>query len=521
MGTLLSAHLAGYDRPDGLVDYLKRFNLDRALHHISSFINTLPHTYELLSKAQINHFQPQINSIKNEIDLFKMKYTAHRMLRFLLLSSANNYKSRVFVDDFGTALHVTFELENLFLATEQDPDSLIRLLMMTIQRQGLFSESVEVRLSRAFQLYVDIPTKLGLLTNYDEVMNDLYGCSMLDYLSVSFILSNFVGSLIGDFEEGNERWNHLTSILKSKRYLSAHSIDKEQYMKEIRGDDYLVFNAEQDMYSPDPMYISPMYHCESMNKYILLSKFMMSYKSTTGIIYSMCDHYRLNNPTQSNQLRSRFGDKVLREYVHQHLEQINEYSPVIDLDEDKEFANIMRPDYMILSDDICVLIEIKLNLIPIKVRTSCDKKYIVDAITNNDSNIHKAMQQFKIFHEYLDSTIGLTSRKMLKLLVSYDPLYASNKLFIPLINEVLGEEYTANLQIINLIELENIAITMQADQSVLIQLADKANSDRQNDVVFTFLNTLTWPEKYDGVRSSSIISALKAITASDSMRFGS
>lgn len=168
-------------------------------------------------------------------------------------------------------------------------------------------------------------------------------------------------------------------------------------------------------------------------------------RTSTGIFYLLADKEQqlanANGQTKKNPFRVYFGE-VYRSYVKTQLIQANSDTILIDLDEDFDNKNGGKlPDFAIIEQNICVLIEVKISLLTLKSRAFFDESQMEQEIKTG--SFKKAISQLhdlrtRILEKKIEDPRFQPITEVITILAGYEDIFVLNSYLLPMLEVQYG-----------------------------------------------------------------------------------
>ncbi|TKC57160.1 hypothetical protein FBD94_21250 [Pedobacter hiemivivus] len=487
-----------------LYDQLKKFHLSDALYVIGAVNAALKFGTSKPDRKNIPDWiwtwlQTRGRSDQNRRSL---SIVLSRMARFLLLSSANDYRG-VFLDlnnlEVRKAYSQVANLEELDDSLGDDISSQFSLYFNRIgQYQFPLQASKKTIIGRGFLLFHKLILATPSNYDFDVKFKEYFDLTLMEFMSTGFamwILSN--GTL--DYEIKNEikELTHVMTLKTQRIFLSLSCGTPKRYRELVRGSDWKTPHKLKDMYALDPLAIMPAVIVEkssklSFNTYVVPQAKYLLDRASSGIFYLLGDKEKelAENEEKKgkNPFRNAFG-MVYRAYVGNHLSILGMHE-FIDLDNDFVEYSGKLPDFAILQDEICILFEVKTSLLNIDARTYFEKQTLEREV--NNGNIKKAIKQLMDFkNEILLGRIKdarfskITS--VIRIVVGYEDIFSINSTLLPLLDKISGSVLD-DLQFASISDIEAIGSAIDQKINIITMIQKKVASpdERQWSIATLF-----------------------------------
>lgn len=487
-----------------LYDQLKKFHLSDALYVIGAVNAALKY----------GTFKPDRKNIpdwiwgwlqtrgRSEQDRRSLSIVLSRMARFLLLSSANDYKG-IFLDLNNPAVHQAYNqvvnLEELDESLGDDTLSKFSLYFNRIgQIQFPLQASKKTIIGRGFLLFHKLILATPTDYDFDKKFKGYFGLTLVEFMSTGFamwILSN--GTL--DYEIKNEikELKHVITLDTHRIFLSLSCGKPQRYRELVRGPDWKTPHKLKDMYALEPLTIMPAVKVEKSSKlssttYVVPQAKYLLDRASSGIFYLLGDKEKeladKEEKKGKNPFRNAFG-MVYRAYVGEHL-SIPGRHEFIDLDNDFVQTGGKLPDFAIVQEDICILFEVKTSLLNIDARTYFEKQTLEKEVKTG--NIQKAITQLmdfkqKILSDQVNDARFSKISAVVGVIVGYEDIFSINSTLLPMLDKLNGS-IMDDLQFASISDVEAIgsAINQALNIIELIQKKVANLSERQWSIATLF-----------------------------------
>lgn len=473
-----------------LYNYLKRFSLSDSLYAIGLINSALKlNNQEALSEDIPKPVLDWINhNFRNESSRLKLFITASRLARFLILSGTNDYKNeRLNIGDraLDKAIELAFRLNEKEVEKDNNSINLTGAKMLARTSQLQFPLQIDVRdvIGRAQLLFIDMPNEIGLKYNLDEKMKEYFDIGVFEFIVSGFVLwikSN--GNLIHDLTVDVERLKNRVTKETLSKFVELSTGTPEQYRRMMRGESWKMMNKQLDMYGLDPFIAMPAIKIEnsllSNDSFVLPQPLYLLQRASWGIFYLLSDkEQEISNKESRNDFRRHFGE-LYRAYVGKCLSQIYTPSVFIDLDLDYTIKT-KKPDFAIIEDDTCILFEVKTGLLKIKTRTLFQEEDILKEIENG--NFKKSIAQLNAFEDLIlnkktSPPLFKSVKKVVKIIVGYEDIYAANVMIIPLLERHYGDTFK-QFQIATISDIELLGDFVSDEYGICKLFFNKINCE--------------------------------------------
>ncbi len=487
-----------------LYDQLKKFHLSDGLYVIGAVNAALK--YGTLQPVRENipdwvwvWLQARGRS---EQDRRSLSIAFSRMARFLLLSSANDYKG-IFLDlnnpAVGKAYNQVINLEELDESLGENTLSKFSLYFNRIgQIQFPLQASKKTIIGRGFLLFHKLVLATPTNYDFDKKFKEYFGLNLIEFMSTGFamwILSN--GTL--DYEIKNEikELKHVITLETQRIFLSLSCGTPQRYRELVRGIAWKTPHKLKDMYALEPLTIMPAVKVEKSSKlssttYVIPQAKYLLDRASSGIFYLLGDKEKELAESEGkkgrNPFRNAFG-AVYRAYVGEHLSIPGRHN-FIDLDNDFVQTNGKLPDFAIVQEDICILFEVKTSLLNIDARTYFEKQTLEKEV--KAGNIQKAINQLMDFKQKIllgqinDARFSQITT-VVGIIVGYEDIFSINSILLPMLDTLNGA-MVDNLQFASISDIEAIGSAIDQKLNIIELLQKKVASpaERQWSIATLF-----------------------------------
>lgn len=487
-----------------LYEQLKKFHLSDGLYVIGAINAALKYGTVTADRKNIpDWIWAWLQAMgKTEHDRRSLTIGLSRMARFLLLSSANDYKG-VFLDLNNPAVHKAYNqvvnLEDLEESSGKDMLNKFSLYFNRIgQIQFPLQTSRKIIIGRGYLLFYKLIIATPTDYDFDKKFKEYFGLSLIEFMSTGFamwLLSN--GTL--DYEMKNEiaELKHVITLDTQRIFLSLSCGTPQRYRELVRGADWKTSHKLKDMYALEPLMIMPAVKVEKSSKlssttYVVPQAKYLLDRASSGIFYLLGDKEKelaeKEGKTCKNPFRTAFG-LVYRSYVGEQLSIPGTHN-FIDLDNDFEQTTGKLPDFAIVQGDICILFEVKTSLLNIDSRTYFDKLGLEKEVKSG--NIQKAINQlwdFKqlILTEQIDDIRFSKITSVIGIIVGYEDIFSINSTLLPMLDNLNGS-LVDDLQFASISDIEAIGSAIDQKLNIIEMIQKKVASpaERQWSIATLF-----------------------------------
>ena len=440
---------------------------------------------------------------KTEHDRRSISIVLSRMARFLLLSSANDYKGD-FLDLNTQAVNNAYnQVVNLEVLEDSSGEDTLNSLSLYFNRiaqiQFPLQASKKTIIGRGFLMFHKLILSTPTGYDFDNKFKAYFGLSLIEFMSTGFamwLLSN--GTL--DYEMKNEiaELNHVITLDTQRIFLSLSCGTPQRYRELVRGADWRTSHRLKDMYALEPLMIMPAVKVErssklSSNTYVVPQAKYLLDRASSGIFYLLGDKEKelaeIEGKKYKNPFRIAFG-MVYRAYVGEHLSISGKHS-FIDLDNDFTPTIGKLPDFAIVQGAICILFEVKTSLLNIDSRTYFENRSLEKEV--NSGNIQKAISQLtdfkqKILTAQIDDVRFSKITSVLSVIVGYEDIFSINSTLLPMLDNLNGS-LVDDLQFASISDIEAIGSAIDQKLNIIEMLQKKVASPAERQWSITaYLN---------------------------------
>ncbi len=475
-----------------LYDQLKKFHLSDGLYVIGAVNAALKYGTERPDRKNIPDWiwaWLQVRG-KTEHDRRSLSITLTRMARFLLLSSANDHKGG-FLNLNNPSVHKAYnQVVNLEELEESSDDDIMSKFSLYFNRIGQIQFPLQVSkktiIGRGFLLFNKLILTTSTEYDFDKKFKEYFGLTLIEFLSTGFamwVLSN--GTL--DYEIKNEikELKHIFTLESQRIFLSLSCGTPQQYREMVRGINWKQCDNLKDMYALEPLVIMPAIKVErstymSSTSYVVPQAKYLLDRASSGAFYLLGDKEKdlaeAEGKKGKNPFRKAFG-MVYRAYVGEHLSIAGNHK-FVDLDNDFVQTGGKLPDFAIIKDGVCILLEVKTTLLNIDSRSYFEKEALEKEVKSG--NIQKAINQLRDFKQkILSGQIKDERFKGLKtvigIIVGYEDIFSINSTLLPLLNKLSGA-IIDDLQFASISDIEAIGSAIDQKLNIIEMIRNKVNN---------------------------------------------
>ncbi|WP_145854441.1 hypothetical protein [Pedobacter suwonensis] len=439
---------------------------------------------------------------RSEQDRRSLSVVLSRMARFLLLSSANDYKG-IFFDLNNPAVHKAYnQVVNLEDLDESSGEDMLGKFSLYFNRIGQIQfplqASKKTTIGRGYLLFHKLILNTPTDYDFDKKFQEYFGLTLIEFMSTGFamwILSN--GTL--DYEIKNEisELKHVITLDSQRIFLELSCGTPQRYREMVRGTDWKTPHRLKDMYALEPLTIMPAVKVEKSSKlssttYVVPQAKYLLDRASSGIFYLLGDKEKelaeKEGKIGKNPFRNAFG-MVYRAYVGKHL-SISGKHDFVDLDNDFVQTTGKLPDFAIVQGDTCILFEVKTSLLNIDSRTYFDKQMLEKEVKSG--NIQKAMKQLtdfkkRILTAQIDDARFSKVTSVVGVIVGYEDIFSINSTLLPMLDNLNGS-LVDDLQFASISDIEAIgsAINQKLNIIEMIQKKVASPAERQWSIATLF-----------------------------------
>jgi hypothetical protein len=368
-----------------------------------------------------------------------------------------------------------------------NPDHLFARLS---QWQFLLQGNQLKLIGRAYLLFITIPQKLLLNYSFEEKMREYFNIGAFDFMATGLTIWMKSDGYENDLLTMDiPNMKNIATDNNQRMFLQLSSGTPESYRRALRGEQWKEPDLLADYYGLDPLYLMPAIVIDRSDNYrsgafVVPQLYYLLERAANGVFFLLADREQQLAKTAGqpdrNPFRVAFG-AVYRQYVKLQLSQSLGNSSIIDLDEDfGEFSGKI-PDFALIENGVCVLIEVKTNLLNIRARS-----YFEPAILHKEIKkgvFDKAVRQLHEFGQQIltgqiinERFTGVT--RVIKLLVGYDDIFTLNTLLLSLLAEHYGQK-ASDLQLASISDIEAMGILVAQNDDLVQWIIDKVDDPRE------------------------------------------
>ncbi|MFZ4797537.1 MAG: hypothetical protein ACOYMA_08575 [Bacteroidia bacterium] len=416
----------------------------------------------------------------------QLHFDSNRLIRYLLLSKSNDFKSKKVNLNEVDILHLFDVVGNLYeKEIEQDVyQSFARIAQKQFPLQVDKSETI----GRTYLLFMDIAQSYSDPYDINTNFINYFGLTPIQFILSGYALwlkseGNVYKEMEIDLGDISDRINTKTV----NQFINLSLGDHISYKKHIRGSNWTKMRKLQDYHGFEALVKMPFFKIEKSSNiidweitYLVPEPHYILERMATGIFYLLADKEKeiaeSENKPNHNAFRNFFGDKVYKDFVKRHLSQKVEGLEFIDFDEDIEHSG-KKPDFAIISEKICVLFEVKTGLLTLNSRTFFEPSEIHEEVKSK--NIGKAVKQLSDFEKaILQKEIKKDCFKhietVIKVIIGYEDIYSINSVILEHVDTINYK----NFQFGTISDVEAIGLVLQNKLDITKILLDKISTEK-------------------------------------------
>ena len=477
-----------------IYEHLKPFHLSDSLFVIGMINSAFKYGVDTIDNAAPKNILAFIRrdlTSENHRRAFFLMST--RLSRYLLLSGSNDFKSKILdfnPPDLQRALNMVGHLLEYDL--KESKNDWERIFGRLGQWQFPLQLEPLTLIGRAHLLYNKIPKSINTLYNFENKMQEYFGISIYSFIASGislWITSN--GRYNSELKNGIDTLNNVVTDESVRIFTKLSTITPREYREAIRGTDWKKVQILKDMYAFDALNQKPIVKVEKSTilpkeSYVIPQPSYLIHRVAMGVFYLLSDKEqeltRIKNSTRQeiNEFRISFGS-VYREYVKMNLKLSNKRVVFVDLDDQNFIYNKKKPDFAIIENETCVLIEVKTTLLNLNVRTYFDRSDAETEIKKGTFNnalkqlndFESAILQMKVYDARFKNV-----RRVVKVIVGFEDIFLANSFILPILR-AQDPTANANLQICTISDIEMIGTYLSSKHS-LAKIFSKKISDSKS-----------------------------------------
>jgi hypothetical protein len=429
------------------------------------------------------------------------------------LSGANDHRSdkglNLQDDSFAIALNMTgavydTDLEKKLFAEQGAAGLLARIS----QRQFPLQADQQSIIGRGYLLFVQLAEKYKKSYSFEEKMMEYFGIGAYAFVATGMTLwmktnGHENGALAIDIPAMKD----IASSQSQATFLKLSSGTPQDYRQYIRGQRWKDPDQLKDTYGAEPFYRMPAVLIDrskiyEAGSYVVPQARYFFDRASSGIFYLLADREqeigRKAGHQGQNPFRKEFGH-IYRKYAGIQLNQGKPKFRFVDMDYDfSNKAGISIPDFALIQDGICVLVEIKTTLLKIEARSYFEPATLQAEIS--EGSFKKAVRQLNTFGERvfagkIDDNRFDNINRVIKVIIGYEDVFVLNTILLPMIQKEHG--LTNNdLQLGSVADLDIMGSMISQGFDIVQMIAAKVDDEAERYYAFIAL----W-EKGNGKKS--------------------
>jgi len=490
---------------EDLDSYLKQFNLRNALIQLGNFSIKL-----FKERKAFDSFPIRVGVIPRKVTIaqWNLAFLAYR----LIMSSNEGKRKNLEYKEvlLANSIHAQFDEA---LSREQD---LLLFFSRISQQQLWWQENQMTYLSRNYLLLNEVSKdiKFENRINLDKLFYEEYGLSIYEYMVVGFAIFSVVHTN-PTFNKSN-LLNHsipqLEGILtenKLDRFIALVSTDYDSFRRISREVNEVSLSG-YEQYQFNPLFRYPIIESDprfqesyTIAPYIVPNILLLLRKLCDGLYWKLRDLFK---DSDSREFLSLFGD-IFELYVGRQLSRFSKKCEIYLLPKEEASKKGRKiADWLLVEDNIVIIIECKSQLFPQGLRETFDEGVLKAWL---DRNVVKGVEQLYSSEDLLRTQslnslkeVNISGKKIVKVVVTNEHIYhAESKLFKDKIKEQVEElevlmrcpsaqEGFYIMHISELEFLENILKKYSLEDvfSKKDELDEKESLRESNDFMATFLS---------------------------------
>jgi hypothetical protein len=491
-----------------LYKFLRKYSLSQSLYLVSCINAAFKYgRHEMSLDVEIpDYIKHWLRQYPNDRYLGLM-ISASRLVRFLLLSGANDFRDKALQLEDGSlvqALNLINELyEPSIEPKEGDPLIASKILGRISQWQFPLQAAREPIIGRAYLLFTLLPKEVPKVYPMEKKMHAYFGIGAFEFMASGLALWLKTNGIL-DYEL-NIEIEPLKKIISPNslmKFLELSSGTTQQYKEVIRGSTWKDANKLKDIYFPDPLMRMPAIKADTSRflrpeTYLVPNAKHLLDRASDGVFYLLSNKEqelaKLAGHSGKNDFRVSFGE-VYRAYVGKQLGQPNSEFGFIDLDvELAGYKATKLPDFALIRKEVCILFEVKLNILSLDTRTFFEQNRLEQEVTSG--NISKAIKQLNDF-KYAVMQARVPHQKLMNIkrvvivLVSYEDIFVANPSLLPLLFAKYGHS-ADDMQIACVSDIEATGTAIDGQHDVVTLLCDKIDRpDLKHNALATYFEAI-------------------------------
>ncbi len=514
-----------------LYSFFRQYSLSESLYLISCINSAFKFgRHQLSMDVEIPDYIKQWLRQYPSGRYLSLMINASRAARFMLLSGANDHRDKALRLDDGSltqALSLVNELyEPSIEPKDGDPVIASKIFGRISQWQFPLQADREPIIGRAYLLFMVIPKELPDVYPMEQKMQSYFGIGAFEFMASGLALWLKTNGIL-DYElrieiEPLKKIITPGSLLK---FLELSSGTAQQYKEVVRGKAWKDPNKLKDIYFPDPLMRMPAIKADTSRilrpeTYLVPNAKYLLDRASDGVFYLLSDKEQeigqQAGHSGKNDFRVSFGD-VYRAYIGKQLSQPHSAFEFLDLDiELATYKATKLPDFALIRKDVCVLFEVKLNILSLDTRTFFEQGRLEQEVASG--NISKAIRQLNdfrnaVFQGKVPHAKLMKIKRVIIVLVSYEDIFVANPSLLPLLSAKYGN-WADDMQIACVTDIEAMGTAMDKQHDVVTQLCDKIDRpDLKHNALVNYF------ERIGGVDNPILKAAAKAYF--NHLQFGS
>lgn len=483
-----------------LYAFLRRFKLTDSLRTIAQ-VNAVLKWKDKRKLPDIPESIYQwLDRVSRSTDDLSLNIFLARMARFLILAGGNDDRDKVLTPgsrDFDTAYNSVLNVKELD-ATFTTEYEVSRYFGRLFNWQMPLQANEKSFLGRAQILFVELESyHSGYSIN--EQMVKYFNLSPLEFIASGFAIWAWSN---GSFDnkpiiDDKDRSKLLTDEMLRK-FLQLSSGTAKDYRTILRGEKYNDVVKIVDLYNLEPFTIMPAlvpkdHQPNNNSPYIVPHLKYLFIRATTGVFYLLADKEQeiglQNGNIKENPFREAFGH-IFREYVSKMFSVNIGKSVIVDLDNDFEYPKKnKRPDFAIIENNICVLVEVKLSLLTLNARIYFEEEKLREEVRKGAfAAAGKQIKQFKdmILEGKIEDKRFENIKYVIPLILGFEDITILNSVLLPKLLEADSETF-ADFQLGTITDAEAIGSFLARGGSLTQALEQKLLDGRRSDAISPYL----------------------------------
>lgn len=478
---------------ENLYSFLKEYHLSDSLYNIgiinccfkygptNIYLDDLPEG--LASWISQLDFQQRLNLL----------LSATRLIRFLLLSGANDGNTKILRIE-SNELQIAMDMASKVYDKDVEkkvvtPLDRSKLLGRVSQWQFPLQEDTKALLGRGHLLFILIAKQYEAEYDVDAKMKSYFGLGAFEFMATGFSIWIKTSGTV-DYQLSIEipELSEVTTLESQRRFFELSSGTATDYKNLMRGKAG-VPSKLNEIYGLDALMKMPAVRVDKsshleLGEYVVPQPKYLYDRMSSGIFYLLAfKEQELANTREekhSNPFRVAFGN-MYREYVGAQLRYVKSSIELVDLDNDfTKPRNIKIPDFALIKDGICLLIEVKTSLLNIEARSYFEEQTLRKAV--QEGSFSKGIIQLSKFKDSL--LVGEIAddrfkniHNVMTLILGYEDIYVINSSILPLISEYYGE-MANGMQLGCISDIEAIGTYFSTKSNLLEVIQEKVTDEK-------------------------------------------